>query len=68
MRRFNLVRTVDATGVSGVGVVAHGVEFEDGTCVMRWLTTTRSTVYYDSIIDLETIHGHGGLTVIQWID
>ncbi len=68
MRRFNLVRAVDATGISGTGNVAHGVQFEDGSCVMRWLTSTRSTVFYDSIEDVIIIHGHLGQTVVEWID
>ena len=29
-RRFALVRHVDYTGVSGIGVVAYGVQFGDG--------------------------------------
>ncbi len=68
MRRFNLVRNEDESGVSGTGIVAQGVQFDDGTCAMRWLTETASTAVYDSIGDLEKIHGHGGKTVIDWID
>jgi hypothetical protein len=68
MKRFSLVRAVDATGISGTGRVAEGVQFDDGSCVMRWLTKTRSTAYYDSIMDLQTIHGHEGQTVVEWID
>lgn len=68
MRRFNLVRNEDESGVSGTGTVAQGTEFDDGTCAMRWLTAKASTAVYDSILDLEEIHGHGGKTVIEWID
>lgn len=68
MRRFALMRHVDMTGVSGTGVVAHGVQFGDGSCVMRWLTETRSTSYYDSIDDIKHIHGHEGSTGVTWID
>lgn len=68
MRRFNLVRNEDESGVSGTGIVAQGIQFDDGTCAMRWLTAKASTAVYDNIIDLESIHGHGGKTVIQWID
>lgn len=68
MRRFNLVRNEDETGVSGTGIVAQGVEFDDGTCSMRWLTATASTAVYNSIVDLDKIHGHGGKTVVEWID
>lgn len=68
MRRFNLQRNEDASGVSGVGVVAQGVEFDDGSCAMRWLTATASTAVYASADDLVTIHGHEGRTQLVWID
>jgi hypothetical protein len=42
-RRFQLVRLEDPGGISGVGVVADGVEFSDGTAVLRWTTAHRST-------------------------
>ena len=67
-RRFELVRDEDETGVSGVGVVAYGVAFPDGTAVLRWDTKVNSTVFYDSITDLEAIHGHGGKTRVAWLD
>lgn len=68
MRKFNLVRTEDASGVSGVGVVAQGVEFDDETVAMRWLTATASTAIYGSIGDVSLIHGHEGRTTVQFID
>ena len=68
MRRFTLRRVEDETGVSGTGNVAQGVEFDDGTAAMRWLTSTSSVTFYDSVADVEYIHGHGGKTIIDWID
>jgi len=68
LRRFVTVRSVDVSGVSGTGVVAEGVQFSDGVCVLRWLTERTSTAIYDSIDDLITIHGHNGNTTLQWID
>lgn len=62
---FDLVRSEDVTGSSGTGIVAHGCIFDDGTVAMRWLTACRSTALYDSIEDVETIHGHNGATVIS---
>jgi hypothetical protein len=67
-RRFRLFRDVDETGISGVGDVAYGVMFGDGSCAMRWNTIYTSTAIYASIQDVEVIHGHGGLTRIEWID
>lgn len=63
-RTFVLERQEDETGVSGTGRVAEGIEFTDGTCAIRWLTETRSTVLYASIEAVEKIHGHGGKTAI----
>ena len=61
---FSMLRREDATGVSGTGVVAHVVHFPDGRCVSRWLTELRSVGVYDSLADLEAIHGHGGSTLL----
>jgi hypothetical protein len=68
LRRFYLVRDEDETGISGTGVVAEGLEFSDGSCVMRWLTDTTSTAIYRNVNDLIAIHGHGGKTTVGWID
>jgi hypothetical protein len=68
MRLFQLVRTEDESGVSGVGIVAQGVQFDDGSCAMRWLTQTASTAVYGSLRDLEIIHGHGGKTTVEFLD
>ena len=63
---FRLIREVDETGVSGTGHVADGVVWHDGTVAVRWRTDTRSTVVYDSLADVEKIHGHGGKTRVVW--
>lgn len=68
MRMFDLIRTEDATGISGTGQVAEGVVFSDGTCAMRWRTSTASTGFYDSVEDLIIIHGHGGKTQVVYHD
>jgi hypothetical protein len=68
MRRFHLVRDEDVSGVSGIGVVAEGVEFSDGKVAIRWLTGTASTVIWDNSEDAVAIHGHGGKTHIEWLD
>lgn len=68
MRRFVLVRHEDITGVSGVGVVAYGIEFPDGTVAVRWASSRPSTVVWDDVNDVRCIHGHNGRTVVAWID
>lgn len=63
MRAFRLHRDTDVSGVSGTGVVAEGVEFSDGTAVVRWIVGDhRSTVVWPSLAAVEAIHGHGGAT------
>lgn len=66
LRLFNLVRATDVSGVSGTGVVAEGVQFSDGSCVMRWLSDKTSTAIYKDADRLISIHGHEGATKIDW--
>jgi hypothetical protein len=68
MRRFELHRDEDATGVSGTGVVAEGVLYYNGWCSMMWKTSVFSLVTYPDIQSVETIHGHNGKTRIVWVD
>ncbi len=68
MRRFYLQRDVDVSGVSGRGIIADGVQFTDGTCVIHWKGDTPSTVIWQSIEHAEAVHGHGGNTKIVFID
>jgi hypothetical protein len=68
MRLFELHRDVDVTGVSGTGVVASGVQFDDGTTVIRWKGETPSTVVWEDLADAESIHGHVGSTRFVWLD
>lgn len=68
MRRFELHRSEDVTGVSGTGVVVEGVEFADGRCAYRWLGPTATTTVADSIADVEKVHGHDGRTAVVWLD
>lgn len=63
---FRLIRTTDVSGTSGTGHVADGVQFPDGTCVLRWRTAKSSTAVYASHADLMAIHGHDGATVCEW--
>lgn len=68
MRKFWLHREEDVSGISGTGVVAEGVQFSDGSCVIRWLGDLTSTNSYHNMAALEAIHGHDGKTKIVWED
>lgn len=67
-RKFILSRSEDECNVSGTGIVAEGVQFSSGRCVISWVTATPSVAIYETIGDVEIVHGHGGKTVIKWID
>jgi hypothetical protein len=75
MKCFTLHRCDDETGVSGVGVVAWGVVWPDGSVSLRWLGATPSFVNYEgvepssvrqAIQHVQKVHGHNGKTVIRW--
>ncbi len=66
LKGFVLNRIQDASGTSGTGIVAIGVMFPSGHCVMEWTTVVRSVGFYNSIADIEAIHGHGGMTRVAW--
>lgn len=68
MRTFHLHRREDISGVTGVGVVAEGIEFSDGTVALRWFGEARSTAIWADIDEAMTVHGHGGLTTVVWDD
>jgi len=65
---FVLRRDVDASGISGEGIIAEGVEFSTGWCALSWLTKAHSIGVYPNIKELERIHGHDGATVVEYLD
>lgn len=64
MKLFYLIRNKDISGNSGTGVVAQGVEFDNGKCAMTWLTETLTMTTFDKFSDIELLHGHGGMTEV----
>ena len=67
-RNFVLNRVEDESGVSGTGPVAEGTVYWNGKATLVWRTETSSVAVYDSIEDLERVHGHGGKTKIEWLN
>jgi hypothetical protein len=67
-RIFELVRIVDHSGVSGTGPVAEGVEFTDGRVALRWHGPNPSTTAWDGVGPMLAVHGHGGDTILRWLD
>ena len=68
MRRFVLDRLEDATGTSGTGIVAEGVQFSNGQVVIHWLSQLEAVNVYANAMVLEKLHGHGGKTTVTWLD
>lgn len=69
IRRYNLERDRDVTGVSGTGVVvAEAAVFGDGTTVIRWLGDHRSTVVWADLESAKRVHGYDGATRFVEID
>lgn len=66
---FLLHRNQDISGVSGVGDVAWGCLFPDGTVVLRWDAsrgTPACTSMWDTLEQMLRVHGHDGATVVQF--
>lgn len=63
-----MVRHSDPSGISGVGLVAYGVQFDDGHVAVRWVSESPSTSLWDDVDDLMAVHGHRGATVLHWMD
>lgn len=84
LRKFELHRDADATGVSGTGVVADGVVFEHPVTVkyddgyevtlpsgwvrLVWRGPDSSTVHWPDLDTAMRVHGHNGLTRVVWIN
>lgn len=66
MKQFWLERREDVSGTSGTGRVAEGVVFANGWCALHWLGKLTSVAFYQSIEELEAIHGHGGKTRVVY--
>lgn len=67
-RRFQLHRDQDETGISGIGIVAEGVQFTGGMCALSWLSPYACVNVYANLKVVEDLHGHQGKTRIVWID
>lgn len=67
-KRFYLNRKKDVSGVSGTGAVAFGILFNSGKCALSWNGEHNSIDLYDSLKDLQDVHGHNGDTDVVYID
>ncbi|HEX3733465.1 MAG TPA: hypothetical protein VHU91_11175 [Mycobacteriales bacterium] len=44
------------------------MEFTDGPVSLRWRGQHPSTATWDGISGVVAVHGHSGLTTVEWID
>lgn len=79
MRRFEVYRRGDLSATHNNGLQGpaeipqyEGVQFTDGTVVVRWRTAFRSTSFWNSFDELMSVHGHLNdaryQTEVVWID
>lgn len=68
VRIFVLNRLIDESGVSGKGIVAIGIEFPDGTIVLKWREPYHSFGIYKNIEEIVAVHGHDGKTKIVMVE
>lgn len=64
MKRFYLLRHEDLHGHAGLGVVAEGVIFDDGTGSFTWLTPIKTVTNFWKVTEVIGLHGHEGRTEI----
>lgn len=65
MRKFFLLRHEDVHNNSGVGVVAQGVQFDNGMASMTWLTDEPTVTNFNrGIRGIKRLHGHDGKTEV----
>lgn len=67
-KRFYLNRLEDVHNISGTGRVAEGIQFGDGTVVLRWRSDVASTAVYNDLKAVVFLHGHNGRSFIEWVD
>lgn len=65
IKPFYMVRREDVSGTSGTGIVAVGVVMPSGKCVVEWLSTETTDTIFESLDQIERIHGHDGRTEIK---
>ena len=67
MKPFKLKRKIDTTGLSKIGIVAEGINFSDGVCVLHWIVgEVHSTTIFKDINEVKKINCHGGDSVLEF--
>lgn len=64
MKTFYLLRHEDVHGHAGLGVVAEGVIFDDGSAVMTWLSKWKTVTTFENVQAVHELHSHNGRTEV----
>jgi hypothetical protein len=68
-RTYLLIREVDHSGSSGIGTVAEGTEWSDGSHSLRWRGEDPCTQSWEQgLRSVLKVHGHGGSTYAVFFD
>ena len=67
MPQFYLERHEDVSGVSGTGIVAHGIVLPSGNVVVEWAKPPQAITIFPSIGAVKKVHGHDGKTEVVYI-
>jgi hypothetical protein len=68
-RPFVLARHEDPGGISGIGVIAEGVQWTGGSAALHWMTDWETFVHWPGgVEEILAVHGHLGATVVRWLD
>ena len=73
-RRFVLRRRTDVSRVSGEGLIAAGVQYPNGRCVLQWAESPEPDGADDGFCSHRDVaavirtHGHQGATILEWMD
>jgi hypothetical protein len=59
---FYLLREIDENGISGVGIVAAGVQLASKKCILEWLSEEVTETVFENIEQVSKLHGHNGKT------
>lgn len=70
MTQFRLNRFIDESGVSGTGIVLHGVVMPSGKVAVEWRLPMPTITIYESMDQFRAIHldRHPGCSMIEWLD
>lgn len=68
-RGFLLIRHIDVSGDSGIGPVAEGTEWSDGSASLRWRGEHAATTFFEAgVRAILAVHGHDGASEVLYTD